>query len=65
VLNYNTTQELFFGGNFWDGRATGYKLQTADAEGQQPRREDPRRRVVTARVQDEPERDPGSEGVSR
>ncbi len=32
VLNYNTTQQLFFGGNFWDGRATGYKLQTADAE---------------------------------
>jgi len=32
VLNLNTTQELFFGGNFWDGRATGYKLQTPDAE---------------------------------
>jgi cytochrome c peroxidase len=32
VLNYNTTQELFFGGNFWDGRATGMKLQTPDAE---------------------------------
>ena len=32
VLNYNTTQGLFFGGNFWDGRATGYKLQSADAE---------------------------------
>jgi cytochrome c peroxidase len=32
VLNFNTTQQLFFGGNFWDGRATGYKLQTADAE---------------------------------
>src|SRR6266446_6362935 len=32
VLNFNTTQELFFGGNFWDGRATGYKLQTPDAE---------------------------------
>src|SRR5246127_1891170 len=30
VLNYNKTQELFFGGNFWDGRATGYKLQSAD-----------------------------------
>src|SRR5271168_1121116 len=31
VLNLNTTQStptapLFFGGNFWDGRATGYKL---------------------------------------
>src|ERR1700732_2283608 len=32
VLNFDTTQELFFGGNFWDGRATGYKLQTPDAE---------------------------------
>jgi cytochrome c peroxidase len=32
VLNYNTTQGLFFGGNFWDGRATGMKLQTPDAE---------------------------------
>src|SRR5437868_6591937 len=32
VLNLNTTQELFFGGNFWDGRATGMKLQTPDAE---------------------------------
>jgi cytochrome c peroxidase len=32
VLNYNTTQELFFGGNFWDGRATGMKLQAPDAE---------------------------------
>ncbi len=32
VLNYNSTQQLFFGGNFWDGRATGMKLQTPDAE---------------------------------
>jgi cytochrome c peroxidase len=32
VLNYSTTQGLFFGGNFWDGRATGMKLQTPDAE---------------------------------
>jgi cytochrome c peroxidase len=32
VLNYNSTQGLFFGGNFWDGRATGYKLQAPDAE---------------------------------
>jgi cytochrome c peroxidase len=32
VLNYNITQELFFGGNFWDGRATGMKLQAPDAE---------------------------------
>ena len=32
VLNYNRAQNLFFGGNFWDGRSTGYKLQSADAE---------------------------------
>jgi cytochrome c peroxidase len=32
VLNYNTTQAAFFGGNFWDSRATGYKLQAPDAE---------------------------------
>jgi cytochrome c peroxidase len=32
VEEYNTTQGAFFGGNFWDGRSTGYKLQSADAE---------------------------------
>ena len=32
VLEYNTTQQAFFGGNFWDARATGYKLQSPDAE---------------------------------
>jgi cytochrome c peroxidase len=32
VLNYNATQGAFFGGNFWDSRATGYKLQAPDAE---------------------------------
>jgi cytochrome c peroxidase len=32
VENYNTEQGLFFGGNFWDGRATGYKLQSPDSE---------------------------------
>src|SRR6267154_1828179 len=32
VLNFDTTQQLFFGGNFWDGRATGMKLQAPDAE---------------------------------
>ncbi|MDB5866376.1 MAG: Cytochrome c peroxidase family protein [Betaproteobacteria bacterium] len=32
VLDYNTTQGLFFGGNFWDGRSTGYLLQSPDAE---------------------------------
>jgi cytochrome c peroxidase len=31
-LGYNTTQGAFFGGNFWDSRATGYKLQAPDAE---------------------------------
>jgi cytochrome c peroxidase len=32
VLNYNETQGLFFGGNFWDSRATGYLLGSPDAE---------------------------------
>ncbi|HEV3332146.1 MAG TPA: cytochrome c peroxidase [Bryobacteraceae bacterium] len=32
VLNYNETQQLFFGGNFWDSRATGYLLGSPDAE---------------------------------
>ena len=32
ALEYNKTQGAFFGGNFWDGRSTGYKLQSADAE---------------------------------
>jgi cytochrome c peroxidase len=32
VEEYNTEQGLFFGGNFWDGRATGYKLQSPDSE---------------------------------
>jgi cytochrome c peroxidase len=32
VLNYNVTQGAFFGGNFWDARATGYKLQSPDAQ---------------------------------
>jgi cytochrome c peroxidase len=32
VFEFNPTQDAFFGGNFWDGRATGYKLQSADAE---------------------------------
>jgi cytochrome c peroxidase len=32
VLEFNTTQGAFFGGNFWDARSTGYKLQSADAE---------------------------------
>jgi cytochrome c peroxidase len=32
VLEYNTEQGLFFGGNFWDGRATGYLLQSPDSE---------------------------------
>jgi cytochrome c peroxidase len=32
VLQYNAFQAEFIGGNFWDGRATGYLLQSADAE---------------------------------
>jgi cytochrome c peroxidase len=32
VLHYNAVQGAFFGGNFWDARATGYKLQAPDAE---------------------------------
>lgn len=29
VLEYDAVQGSFFGGNFWDARATGYKLQSA------------------------------------
>ena len=29
VLQYNETQQLFFGGNFWDGRSTGPAWPTA------------------------------------
>ncbi|HXA50524.1 MAG TPA: cytochrome c peroxidase [Candidatus Acidoferrum sp.] len=32
VLNFNEVQGGFFGGNFWDGRATGYLISNADAE---------------------------------
>ena len=32
VLHHNQVQGAFFGGNFWDSRATGYWLQSADAE---------------------------------
>jgi cytochrome c peroxidase len=32
VLYYNSTAGLFFGGNFWDGRSSGFKLQSPDAE---------------------------------
>jgi len=31
VLQYNQEQQLFFGGNFWDSRATGYQLRNPDA----------------------------------
>ncbi len=31
-LQYNATQGAFFGGNFWDSRATGYLLRSADAD---------------------------------
>jgi cytochrome c peroxidase len=32
VLQFNEVANLFFGGNFWDGRSTGYLLQSPDAE---------------------------------
>jgi cytochrome c peroxidase len=32
VLHYNTLQEDFVGGNFWDMRASGYRLQSPSAE---------------------------------
>jgi cytochrome c peroxidase len=32
ALGFNPTDQTFVGGNFWDLRATGYKLQSADAE---------------------------------
>jgi cytochrome c peroxidase len=32
VLQYNEEQALFFGGNFWDARSTGFLLQSPDAE---------------------------------
>jgi len=32
VLQLYPDQGLLFGGNFWDGRSTGYKLQSADAD---------------------------------
>jgi len=36
-LQYNTTQGDFYGGNFWDARATGFRLQNSAAEqGQDP-----------------------------
>ena len=36
-LQYNTSQGDFYGGNFWDARATGYRLQNSAAEqGQDP-----------------------------
>jgi cytochrome c peroxidase len=36
-LQYNQSQGAFYGGNFWDARATGYKLQNSSAEqGQDP-----------------------------
>jgi cytochrome c peroxidase len=32
VLELYPVENLLFGGNFWDGRSTGYLLQSADAE---------------------------------
>jgi len=31
-LQYDPTEGTFFGGNFWDSRATGYKLRSSDAD---------------------------------
>lgn len=31
-LQYNVTQGDFYGGNFWDARASGYRLQNSSAE---------------------------------
>jgi cytochrome c peroxidase len=32
ALQFNKTQGLFFGGNFWDSRATGYLLRSPNSE---------------------------------
>jgi cytochrome c peroxidase len=32
VLQFNEVQKAFFGGNFWDSRATGFLLRNPDAE---------------------------------
>src|SRR6266851_4030855 len=40
-LQYNQSQADFYGGNFWDGRATGYKLQNSAAEQAQDPPSDP------------------------
>jgi cytochrome c peroxidase len=40
-LQYNTTQGDFYGGNFWDARASGYRLQNSSAEQAQDPPDDP------------------------
>src|SRR5271170_3514698 len=40
-LFYNPSQADFYGGNFWDGRATGYRLQNSAAEQAQDPPSDP------------------------
>ena len=40
-LHFNQSQADFYGGNFWDGRATGYKLQNSAAEQAQDPPSDP------------------------
>jgi cytochrome c peroxidase len=32
MLHYNALRGDFFGGNFWDMRASGYRLQSPSAE---------------------------------
>src|ERR1700675_1262977 len=41
VLQYNKAQANFYGGNFWDARATGFQLQSPDAEQAQDPLRDP------------------------
>ena len=40
-LHYSQAQQDFYGGNFWDGRATGYRLQNPAAEQAQDPPTDP------------------------
>jgi len=47
-LHYNETQQDFYGGNFWDLRATGYKLQNPDAVTLHVRTADDPKRLLTA-----------------
>jgi hypothetical protein len=50
VHEYDAPQGAFFGGNFWDARSTGYKLQSADAEQAQHPPVDTRKWVFPTRL---------------